>query len=92
MIHVVLTRHLFAFFPALEGQEIRVEAATVADAVRSLEALAPGIAHYLVDETGRLRPHVNAFIGNSMIRDRRRLTDPLAPGDKLSILQSLSGG
>ncbi|MCB9740845.1 MAG: MoaD/ThiS family protein [Deltaproteobacteria bacterium] len=87
-----MTRHLFAFFPALEGQQICVEAATVAEAVAALEAMAPGIAHYLIDETGRLRPHVNAFIGNAMIRDRRRLTDPLAPGDKLSILQSLSGG
>ncbi len=92
MIHVILTRHLFLYFPALADRELWVSAGTVAEAIDALEGLAPGIDHYLRDETGRLRPHVNAFIGTRMIRDRRRLSDPLAEGDQLSILQALSGG
>lgn len=91
MVKFHLTRHLFAFFPQLEGRELRVEAADVAGVVRALEALAPGIGFYVCDERGRLRPHVNVFIGNAMVRDRRQLSDALAPGDTVSILQALSG-
>ncbi|MBM0103276.1 MoaD/ThiS family protein [Steroidobacter sp. S1-65] len=92
MVQVNLTRHLFAFFPQLEGLTLEVEAIDVAGVVRALEARAPGIGFYLCDERGRLRPHVNIFIGNSLIRDRRNLSDPVSAGDKVSILQALSGG
>lgn len=92
MIKVHLTRHLFAFFPQLQGQALEVEATDVAGVVRALEARAPGIGFYLCDERGRLRPHVNVFIGNAMIDDRRHLSDAVTTGDKVSILQALSGG
>lgn len=92
MIKVHLTRHLFTFFPQLEGQALEVEATDVAGVVRALEARAPGIGFYLCDERGRLRPHVNVFIGNAMIGDRRHLSDAVTTGDKVSILQALSGG
>lgn len=92
VVQVHLTRHLYAFFPQLEGRALDVEAADVAGVVRALEELAPGIGFYLCDERGRLRPHVNVFIGNAMVRDRRQLSDAVAAGDKVSILQALSGG
>jgi sulfur-carrier protein len=92
MVQIQLTRHLFAHFPQLEGQMLEVEAADVAGVVRALEARAPGIGFYLCDERGRLRPHVNVFIGNTLIRDRRTLGDTVNAGDKVSILQALSGG
>lgn len=92
VIQVHLTRHLFAFFPQLDGQTLEVEATDVAGVVRELEARAPGIGFYLCDERGRLRPHVNVFIGNALVRDRRHLSDALSAGDKVSILQALSGG
>ena len=92
MVQVQLTRHLFAYFPQLDGQLLEVEATDVAGVVRALEARAPGIGFYLCDERGRLRPHVNVFIGNTLIRDRRNLSDSVTAGDKVSILQALSGG
>ena len=92
MVQVHLTRHLFAYFPQLDGQMIEVEATDVAGVLRALEARAPGIGFYLCDERGRLRPHVNVFIGNAMVRDRRSLSDTVNAGDKVSILQALSGG
>jgi hypothetical protein len=73
-------------------QGTRSEATDVAGVVRALDALAPGIGFYVCDERGRMRPHVNVFIGNTMVRDRRQLSDVLAPGDTVSILQALSGG
>jgi hypothetical protein len=92
MASIELTRHLFQFFPQLADRAIEVEAASVAEALQALERIAPGIAFYLCDERGRLRPHVNAYIGTEPVRDRFRLSDPIAPGDRLYIMQALSGG
>lgn len=92
MAKVELTRHLFQFFPHLEGKELVVEAATVADVVRGLDAIAPGIAFYLCDERGRLRPHVNVFIGEEAVIDRRELSDRIEAGSRVTIMQALSGG
>ena len=82
MVQVQLTRHLFAYFPQLDGQLLEVEAIDVAGVVRALEARAPGIGFYLCDERGRLRPHVNVFIGNTLIRDRRNLSDSVTAGTR----------
>ena len=92
MAKVELTRHLFTFFPQLQGKELEVEAATVGDVVRALEAMAPGFAFYVCDERGRLRTHVNIFVGDEPIADRGRLTDPVKPDSRVFILQALSGG
>lgn len=92
MPSVHLTRHLYSFFPQLEGQDITLEAANVGEVVKALEKLAPGIGFYICDERGRLRTHVNIFVGKQMIRDRKGLTDEVAPDDEVHILQALSGG
>jgi sulfur-carrier protein len=92
MVKVELTRHLYRFFPALEGREILVSASTVAEVVAELERLAPGFAFYVCDERGRLRPHVNVFVTDTAIRDRARLSDPVPDGTSVFILQALSGG
>ena len=92
MVTVHLTRHLYSFFPQLEGEEITVEASTVGEVVKALERTAPGIGFYICDERGRLRTHVNIFVGKEMIRDRRGLSDAVAAGDHVHILQALSGG
>lgn len=92
MVAVQLTRHLFSFFPHLAKAPIEVEASTVAEVVRALEDLAPGIGFYLCDERGRLRTHVNIFVDKELIRDRRGLSDSVASGAQVHILQALSGG
>jgi predicted phage tail protein len=92
MPHVELTRHLFEFFPQLAARELDVEARTAAEVVRALEALAPGFAFYVCDEHGALRPHVNLFIGNDPVVDRRTLGDPVEPDSRVHILQALTGG
>ncbi|HEX9843802.1 MAG TPA: MoaD/ThiS family protein [bacterium] len=92
MAKVELTRHLFAYFPHLEGQDLVVDAATVADVVRGMEALAPGFAFYVCDERGRLRTHVNIFIGTDRVADRARLSDRVTADSRVFIMQALSGG
>ena len=92
MAIVELTRHLHSFFPALAGKEIVVRASTVAEVVRELETIAPGIAFYVCDERGRLRRHVNIFVGEEPVHDRDRLSDAIGPDARVFILQALSGG
>jgi len=92
MPKVELTRHLYQFFPALEGKQIEVEASTVAEVVAEMERLAPGFAFYVCDERGRLRRHVNVFIEEAMLTDRVRLTDTVMPDARVFIMQALSGG
>jgi sulfur-carrier protein len=90
MPHVTFTRHLARFFPTLVDGE--VAGSTVREVLDELERRYPGFSHYIVDETGRLRRHVNVFVGEEPICDRESLADKVAPGDKVFILQALSGG
>ncbi len=92
MAKVELTRHLYTFFPDLEGRDILVEAFTVADVVRQMDKVAPGFAFYVCDERGRLRRHVNIFVEDERIADRQRLTDRVEPNSRVFIMQALSGG
>ena len=90
MVHVKFTSHLYRFFPGLS--ELQVEANNVAEVVSKLDEQYPGLADYIVDETGALRKHVNIFIGDSLIYDRQRLQDALKSGDLVFVMQALSGG
>lgn len=92
MVTVHLTQHLHSFFPQLKGKEVVIEASTALEVVRALEGLAPGIGFYICDERGCLRTHVNIFVDKQMIRDRRGLSDTVAAGGEVHILQALSGG
>ena len=92
MVRVELTQHLFQFFPELKGKELAVEASTIAEVIEQMDRIAPGFAFYVCDERGRLRQHVNLFIGEEMVADRRRLSDRVAAGARVLIMQALSGG
>jgi sulfur-carrier protein len=89
---VELTSHLYQFFPALKGRTLEVPGGTVKDVVAGMERLAPGFTFYVCDEAGRLRQHVNIFVGDARVRDRATLGDPVEPGSRVFILQALSGG
>lgn len=90
MPHVTFTPHLSRFFPELE--EGHVVAATVAELLAKLEERHPGLRGYLVDDRGRLRKHVNVYVGSEMVKDREALSDEVDDGDDVYIFQALSGG
>jgi hypothetical protein len=90
MPHVTFTPHLQRFFPDLANGEYA--GTTVREVIADANRRHPGLASYLVDDTGRLRRHVNVFIGVEPIADRANLSDAVGPEDKVSILQALSGG
>ena len=90
MPRVNFTYALKRFYPSLEPQHI--SATSVAEVVTKLNSDYPGLKDYLVDEQGRLRKHVNIFIGNKLIRDKQELSDPVGEDDEVFIMQALSGG
>ncbi len=89
---VEMTRHLYRFFPALEHRRIWVPAGSVADVLRSVDALAPGFSDYILDEHGALRRHVNISINDNLVIDRKTLSDRVPEDATLYIFQALSGG
>jgi hypothetical protein len=89
---VEFTSHLKALFPNLGVGAYRSNAPTVAALIAELEAREPGFAFYVCDELGRLRQHVNVFVDEEVIFDRRALGDALGPESRVFIAQALSGG
>jgi hypothetical protein len=59
-----------------------VEAATVAEAIDSLDARWPGLRHRLCNSRSTLRPHINLFVGGR----RATLDTHLATDAEVTIL------
>ncbi len=53
---------------------------------------APALAHYVFDDQGHIRKHVAVFINQQMLPDRSQLDQALASGDKVLVVQALTGG
>jgi sulfur-carrier protein len=67
-----------------------VAARTVREALH--EALSATARGYFLDDQGSLRKHVNIFVDGVPIRDRCGLSDALADGSEVDVMQALSGG
>jgi molybdopterin synthase sulfur carrier subunit len=52
----------------------------------------PRLERRVRDEQGRLRPHVNLFVGAVHIRDLDQLATTLVDGSEMTILPAVSGG
>lgn len=52
----------------------------------------PAARSYVLDDQQQLRKHMNIFINNVQIYDRKTLNDPVSESDELFIVQALSGG
>ena len=72
--------------PALAG------GATVREVLEAVFAGNPRVRGYVLDEQGALRHHVLVFVDGNQVRDRRTLSDAVAEGSELYVMQALSGG
>ena len=72
--------------------EVEVEAATVGDALKALDAAHPGLADRLFDDSGALRRFVNVFLADEDVRFLDGLATPVADGQTLSIVPAVAGG
>ena len=69
-----------------------VSAPTLASALESAFAAAPALRGYVLDEQGAVRKHVAVFVNGQMIASRSELGIPLAPADRVHVIQALTGG
>lgn len=90
MARVKFTANLKRFYPDLNTLD--VEGDSISEILDKINNKFPGIRDYILDEHGRLRQHVNIFIGENMIKDRNKLSDPVNTSDEVYIIQALSGG
>lgn len=71
---------------------VTIEAHTLAEALERLRATYPLLNVHLYDQAGQMRPHVLIFYNEESTRWLDTLDVPLNPGDRLEILQAVSGG
>lgn len=86
-VTVTLPAALRALFPGCPPQ-LRLAAATVADAMEGLDAAWPGMRGRLCDETPAVRRHVRCFVDG----ERADLATRLRPGAEVLVMTAISGG
>ncbi|MDQ3675916.1 MAG: MoaD/ThiS family protein [Actinomycetota bacterium] len=68
--------------------EHTIEGATVADVLSELEGSYPPLAGWILDERGRIRPHINVFVNGERGDEDTAVQD----ADKVHVLPAVSGG
>lgn len=66
----------------------QVEGATVGQVLASLFDAEPGLRGHIVDETGRVRPHVSIFVNGA----QANVDSSVVQDAEIRILQAVSGG
>jgi molybdopterin synthase sulfur carrier subunit len=74
--------------------EVKIEAPAprLSDALEALWIACPAIRDRVVTEQGRIREHINIFVGNEDVRYTGGLSTPILPRAEISIVPAISGG
>lgn len=87
-----MTSHLHRFFPHLKNRTLTAPPGSVAEVLQAINTEAPGFTDYILDERGALRRHVKLCINDTIVIDRKGLSDRVQDNDTVFIFQALSGG
>ncbi|MHB8873388.1 MAG: ubiquitin-like small modifier protein 1 [Myxococcaceae bacterium] len=71
---------------------VKVEGATVREALEDLERQCPGLLARLLDERGAVRRYVNLFLNDEDVRFLSGLDTKVAEGDLLTVIPAIAGG
>jgi len=75
------------------GQDaVDVHAGTLADAIARLATDFPGLGYRILDDQGRLRRFVNAYVNDELVSQIEPQDVRLRDGDTVHILPSVAGG
>jgi thiamine biosynthesis protein ThiS len=69
-----------------------VEGGTIAAALDAAFRAAPGLRGYVLDEQGAVRKHVAVFLNGDMVPREQAPARALASGDRVMVIQALTGG
>jgi molybdopterin synthase sulfur carrier subunit len=72
--------------------EVRVQGATVRQALEKLGRQCPGVLERVIGADGALRPFVNVYVGSNDVRTLQGLETRLDEGAVLSIVPAVAGG
>lgn len=89
---VALPDALRSFAEGRSEVALEERCATVEEALRALAGRHPGVVDRVLDERGRVRPHVNVFVDGENIRFLDGLGTAVGPGSTLVIVPAVSGG
>ena len=65
---------------------------TLREVLEAALLAAPALGHYVFDDQRAVRKHVAVFINKELQHDRVQLRQRLAEGDKVLVVQALTGG
>lgn len=72
--------------------EVRLDAGTLAEALSEVGRRWPGLAERILDDRGRVRPHIGLFVNALPVMHRDPHEVRLAEGDVVRVLPAVSGG
>jgi len=90
--HVVVELPSMLAAAAGGERELPADGPTLRRALDDLFARHPALRVHLFDESGALRRHVLCFLNGRNTRWDETLDQPLAEGDRITVLQAVSGG
>ena len=70
----------------------QVRAGSLRTVLEAALQAAPGLASYVFDDQRAIRKHVAVFINQQMVTDRSHLEQPVESGDRVLVIQALTGG
>ena len=73
-------------------RSVPLESATLPEALEAAVERYPALRIHLFDESGGFRQHVLCFHNETNTRWAQSLEIPLADGDRITIMQAVSGG
>lgn len=89
MIRVAFTDNLQRH---VTSPTVQVPGDTVGECLETVFLQNEAVRHYVLDEHGSLRRHMNIFVDGQPIKDRKSLADPVQDGAEIFVMQALSGG
>ena len=89
MARLVFTAHLGGVAPK---DEVEFPGATVGEVLAGAFAAHSGLAHYVLDDQGRLRKHVVIFADARRLDPLGALAAPVNESSEIYVMQALSGG
>jgi molybdopterin converting factor small subunit len=88
-MRLMATVRLRAPLSELAGRsQIEVTAADVGEALGALERAHHALTGWILDEQGRLREHINVFVGG----ERAHLETPVEHSSRIHVLPAITGG
>lgn len=71
------------------AEEVEADGGTIDAILDDLDRRYPGLRFRVIDEQGRMRPHMRFFVNGEQVFDP---ATPVRDGDAVQLVQALSGG